>query len=430
MADTIYLKKRLIGKEDINFDTNGTGETANFTTPDGVEKTLTKLNASHFPLTAETKNKLNASNVDEALKTLYDKQPSGPMTPDGLFEDTVVEIVSGDNAETIQGKIDAQKKNLNGYTLTFRFPASLTQNLYESLVWQDFYNGTIVVTGRTGDSRIMVSDQQDITALFKFYRCLCEVQIDYFSLEHRKSLYGILAESTTSMIVKECHFVGIDGSDSYAAAIIGSNVFFADCEFVNDEYYYPSEKKIDYLPLSGGTMTGDILSSNKRSLQIICGPNTDYSPSIKIFGSDLAETDPDYLNRGSIIFTAKDNTGLKTNQLLISPDGTLKIGKKDITLGYPNYAAVTTTTASTYTAKVDGWVAVTQNVRGSYIVVKINNVFVGGGGGSDYDTSSFFFPIKEGDKVETYLSDDGIIPLEKYDTKISFYPNQWDEVSK
>lgn len=405
MADTIYLKKRLIGKEDINFDTNGTGETANFMTPDGEEKMLTKINASHFPLTAATKDKLNASNVDEALQSLYDKQPSGPMTPDGLFEDTVVEIVSGDNAETIQGKIDAQKKNLNGYTLTFRFPASLSQNLYESLVWQDFYNGTIVVTGRTGDSRIVVSDQQDITALFKFYRCLCEVQVDYFSLKHSKSLYGILAESTTSMIVKECHFVGIDGSDSYAAAIIGSNVFFADCEFVNDEYYYPSEKKTDYLPLAGGTMSGDIYSSTKRSFQIIGGLNTDKSPYIKIFGSDLPETDPDYSKRGSIILTAKDNTGLKTNQLCISPDGTL-YGGKDITLGYPNYAAgVDISGVETYTAPCDGWIYASRRRDDTYVGFYVNGYIVAHGGGTGLDRTSCFAPIKKDQVFSIYKTD-------------------------
>ena len=73
MADVIKINKRLIGKEDINFDITGTGEVDSFFTPNGEKKNLTKLNASHFPLTADAREKTAASNIDGALINLAEK---------------------------------------------------------------------------------------------------------------------------------------------------------------------------------------------------------------------------------------------------------------------------------------------------------------------------------------------------------------------
>ena len=109
MAESINLKKRLIGKEDINFDIAGTGETENFITSDGDVKTLTKINASHCPLTRESREKLNATNVDEALNLISDKVDNFEAN-DALTEDVTVSFLPEDDIETIQNKINQQMR--------------------------------------------------------------------------------------------------------------------------------------------------------------------------------------------------------------------------------------------------------------------------------------------------------------------------------
>lgn len=241
MAESISLKKRLIGKEDINFDIAGTGETENFFTSDGGQKVLTKINASHFPLTRASREKLNATNVDEALNLISDKVDNFEAN-DALTEDVTVSFLPEDDIETIQNKINQQKKNLNGHTMTFLFPVSLAQNLYSTLIWQDFYNGTVVIAGGTDGTRIAIYDKQDINALFKIYRCQCEVRIEYFHFVHQYSIYAVSAESSSAVILKGCQFSGMQKTDSYAVDKSTGTAFLFDCEFFEDIEFYPPEQ--------------------------------------------------------------------------------------------------------------------------------------------------------------------------------------------
>lgn len=241
MAESINLKKRLIGKEDINFDIAGTGETEKFFTSDGGQKVLTKINASHFPLTRSSREKLNATNVDEALNLISDKVDNFEAN-DALTEDVTVSFLPEDDIETIQNKINQQKKNLNGHTISFLFPVSLAQNLYSTLIWKDFFNGTVIIAGGTDGGRIAIYDKQDINALFKIYRCLCEVRIEYFYFVHQYSDYAISAESSPAVIVKGCQFSGMKNKDSYAVEKITGTAFLLDCELSDDIEFYPPEK--------------------------------------------------------------------------------------------------------------------------------------------------------------------------------------------
>jgi hypothetical protein len=241
MAETINLKKRLIGKEDIDFDITGTGEQENFFTSDGGAKQLSKLNASHIPLLQETRSKVNATNVDDALIQLSEKVDDFEAS-DVLSEDLTVSFLSEDDIETIQLKIGQQKKNLNGHTLTFLFPASLQQNLYTTLEWKDFYNGTVIISGGREDSKITVYDQLDINSLFRIYRCQCEVIIRYFYFVHQYSPYAISAESSSAVIVEKCNFSGITVEDSYAVNKNAANAVLLDCELSEDIEFYPPEK--------------------------------------------------------------------------------------------------------------------------------------------------------------------------------------------
>lgn len=238
MAESINLRKRLIGKEDIDFDTTGEGVKSPFFTASGERKELAKINASHFPLTSETREKLNASNVDKALSVLSDKVDNFEAT-DVLTDDLTVTFSAEDDAETIQNTIDLQKKNLNGHTLTFVFPDSLDQMLYTSLVWQDFFNGTVVISGGKDGSRVAIYDHLDINSLFRIYRCQCEVRIEYFYFVHQNSPYAVSVESSSAVILKGCHFSGVKANETYAVNSIAGNAAFIECDFYEDQEIYP-----------------------------------------------------------------------------------------------------------------------------------------------------------------------------------------------
>ena len=238
----LNVKKRLILDADINFDTTGTGEEVSFFGSDGKPYSGRKINASHMPLTKDTRETVAAANVDTAIKKLHDKIENF-TAGDVLDQDLTITFEAEESAEDIQLKINGQIKNLNGHTLTFVFPASLSQMLYASITFQDFYNGSLVITGSSADRKVTIYDQLDINALFKIYRCQCEVVVRYFHFIHQYSLYGVLLESSPAVIVEKCSFSGIANVDSYAVAKIASNAYLADCEFAEDIETYPQEEQ-------------------------------------------------------------------------------------------------------------------------------------------------------------------------------------------
>ena len=190
------------------------------------------------------------------------------------------------------------------------------------------------------------------------------------------------------------------------------------------------------LTAKGGTLTGTLFVADNNSvmqnadngvLRVYAGTNSN-APGLFIFGKDRT-------GYNGIVYLRTTN-GTNTVDLKLAPDGTLTWGGAAIVcansantgfLRQANYAAGTTTTASTYTAPADGWVSVTKNNRGYYVIVRINGVFAGSGGGSDYDQSSFFFPVKKGDVVTTFGADNGATttsPGAATSCEIIFYPNR------
>jgi hypothetical protein len=68
-----------------------------------------------------------------------------------LQANTTVNLTSSMSAATIQTYINAQPKNLNGYTLTFQF-ADGTYTLSSALLFSNFCAGTLNIQGDTGES--------------------------------------------------------------------------------------------------------------------------------------------------------------------------------------------------------------------------------------------------------------------------------------
>jgi hypothetical protein len=76
-----------------------------------------------------------------------------------------------------------------------------------------------------------------------------------------------------------------------------------------------------------------------------------------------------------------------------------------ITWSLPNYAAgvdVTSTYASGYTAPEDGWIYATQRREDVYTVFCINGSIIENGGGSGFDRTSCFAPIKKGQVITVH----------------------------
>jgi hypothetical protein len=383
MAETINLKKRLIGREDINFDITGTNETENFFTADGGQKKVSKINASHFPLTRNAREKLNATNVDEALVLLSGKVDDFEAA-DVLTEDITINFLSEDDIETIQNKINQQKKNLNGHTLTFVFPSYLAQNLYATLEWKDFFNGTVIITGGSSGSRITIYDRQNITSLFRIYRCLCEVRIEYFYFVHQHSPYAVSAESSSAVILKDCFFSGIEDADSYAVRLLASNGELADCQLSND---------FDY-----DTLLSERLFEIEETIK---EKNIEQDEKLNDLEENKAQKD--LANVKNPVQAFKDMV---------------------ITWSLPNYAAGVDYTSSYIkgvglTIPGDGWCF-------CKISSESNGIFVNGGVVCQTNGADPFmlFPVKKGDDLTIRILSSGNITTNYIPEKIIIYPNR------
>jgi hypothetical protein len=348
MAETINLKKRLIGKEDINFDISGIGETETFITPSGSSKSVTKINATHIPLTKSTRNKLNAANVEDALEKVSDKLDDF-KTIDVTTQDVVVDFLAEDDAESIQFKINDQKKNLNGHTITFNFPSSLAQNLFSAIEWNSFYNGMLVINGgEDSSSKISVYDRVDLGAVFKIKNCLCNVVIQNFYIIHQSSKYGISVDGSSAVIIKNCSFSGIVNAESYAVYKSASNVVLSEVTVNNDNTIYTNgdvfsvdgviaDKSgnipLNAFPKSGGLLTGSLIGRNVDDsyLTLFAGTNTNRGAKLALYGIDSP------VNPGCFAVEAKDGKDLST--FIVKPNGELMFKGQNIVRSVNNVTA-------------------------------------------------------------------------------------------
>ena len=167
------------------------------------------------------------------------------------------------------------------------------------------------------------------------------------------------------------------------------------------------------LSSDGGTLTGTLFVANGNSIMQnvdnnvlrVYGGTSDNSPGLFIFGKDTSGYN------GYIYLRTTDGTN--TVDLRLDPSGNMRWNNKDITLGYPNYASGTATTANSYTASADGWVSAVRSAS-TNLLVKV--------GGKDVlsDVSSAMFPVKKGDVVTFFNTGTSTA----VSAKITFFPNR------
>jgi len=108
-----------------------------------------------------------------------------------LTANTTVNFTSGMSSATIQGLIDAQPKNLGGHTLTFQYgDGTYNTSMTAAHTYQDFYGGTMVITGNTADT----AGKNTLQSVFLDFsagtsdgiyvnRCFAQVQVKYLKIQ-------------------------------------------------------------------------------------------------------------------------------------------------------------------------------------------------------------------------------------------------------
>lgn len=480
------INKRLIGKEDIAFDYDGNNSKDSYSTGEGNVINLKKINAGDLPITIEARQKIaGAENVDQAICIIADSLGDN-IVSSKLTEDTTVVFSKNDTQKTMQDKINAVVKDLGWHTLTFKFPIEVEHILPFALVLEGFYHGNIVITSE-GNGKATVKDQTGCDALFLIRNCAATWEVNNLDLQHNFCLAAIVAKNSAPGNVTGCSFLGhgsyaLQLDSTFAVA--NNNTYSNDAVYLLKGYYSEGLKlsapgtrlgvagsqDVYFSSLATFDQTGKFLSviqtamykntsepvlrfyvkkadgTEGEKITLYSGyvdlPATvrlssgiikskSATERLAIYGGTTSK-DGAYLSlRGNanaagtagefILATSEVNNNAKV--LRGKPDGSLTWLDKDITLGYPNYAAgVDLGSRSSYTATSDGWVFATGRRDGTYWNLRVGGARVFVTGGSSWDAGSCLIPIKKGDVVKTYDGQDEATTA--FAVNMVFYPNR------
>ena len=247
------LETRLLGKEDIDFDSAGTNEQTEFTDLNGDTHTVTKLNAAHIPLTLPARAVVDgAANVDSAIQNLHnDINSVAAQNGVGMGADKTVVL---ETASTRQTQISAPLRNLGGHTLTFKFPEEGdVQVATAPLEFQGFYNGVLVIDLNGCD----IHDNGTFSpeGVLRIKNCHCHVRIigdgrstsGYGKVIFTDNHYGIAIIQSPSCSIEHIAFEASTISEDFALYTESGNAFFASCTFTGCGQEYMKSIYRDYV---------------------------------------------------------------------------------------------------------------------------------------------------------------------------------------
>jgi hypothetical protein len=153
---------------------------------------------------------------------------------EGLHQDMTVTIPAGSSLETIQAIVDAQPRNLNGYTLTFQFADGTYELGDDALVFKGFYGKELIVIGNPSESYTTVHTNQAVIlksarstdgGVIEFHNCACMVNVRNLKCESTTAIWQhcIIGVRCLVMLVQGCY---LRNSQSSA---YGSGVWIVDC---------------------------------------------------------------------------------------------------------------------------------------------------------------------------------------------------------
>jgi len=288
MNNEYDIDTRLLGKEDINFDTDGTGAQDAYTDLNGVSHPVTKLNASHLPIRADTRSVVDgATNVDEAVSALSNKiQEIEDQQATAMSEDKTVDFDQYGDQTARQGAIDAQLKNLGGHTLTFQFPGSL-DTMYISakpLLFEEFYNGTLVLD--LNGVNIQDSGAFSPEGVLRIENCHCAVRVINSStgstggaIQYADNHYGVGLYQVPNCSFESIAFIGTSATNHYAVYSYASNFCFSECSFTNSKKFDLKSAYKDYVDSVhnvDATAHADAISAGAAT--VVAAHNTAESP--------------------------------------------------------------------------------------------------------------------------------------------------------
>jgi hypothetical protein len=233
------IETRLLGKEDINFDTEGTNAQDEYTDQSGVTHPVTKLNAAHIPLLGDTRSATGATNIDKALANLAEEiQEVATQQSTAMSEDTTIVL---DDYEHRQETINAQLKNLGGHTLTFQFPASVDVQVSTTpLDFSGFYNGKLVID--LNSDVIADNGTLDKDGIFRIENCHCATTVKNGTIKYLNSNnhYGVVLVQVPNCEFDSVAFVGASSTLDYGVYAYISNFYLYQCSFTTS-----NKQKID-----------------------------------------------------------------------------------------------------------------------------------------------------------------------------------------
>ena len=247
------IETRLFGKEDIDFDTDGTGAQSEYTDLNSETHPVTKLNASHLPLTQSARACVDgATNVDDAVQNLAGTiRDVAGQNGVGMTADKVIPLLT---ASTRQTQISAPFRNLGGHTLTFQFPEEGdVQVATAPLEFQGFYNGILVIDLNGCD----IHDNGTFSpeGILRIKNCHCHVRIigdgrgdsGYGKIIFTDNHYGIAIIESPSCSVEHIAFEASTISQDYALYMESSNAFFSGCTFTGCKHQFMKSVYRDYV---------------------------------------------------------------------------------------------------------------------------------------------------------------------------------------
>lgn len=269
----IGVQHRLLGAEDVNWDSSCENGTEDFVTPFGVTMPLSKINAGHIPLDKDTYLAMGgAKTVGAALAALAKNPVSGGSSSggsSGMQGDTTVEITSEYSTVTQiqENLIDVKGKDLGGHVLTFQFAENLPKTISAPLVFDGFYNGKLVVD-LNGNTLTMGNN---IAGVLRFLNCQAVVEVTggmtagttpqakTGTISFGNFSAGVTAEESLVVTFTNIAFVNNQSStSSYAVYSLGAEARFRNCTVTNGLYY------------KGGTQNGSNVWTDTSGSWIAC----------------------------------------------------------------------------------------------------------------------------------------------------------------